>query len=41
VTNAARLLGITHQGLCEILNSRHKNLRLKPPRARHRSSIAQ
>ena len=39
VTNAARLLGITHQGLCEILNSRHKNLRLKPPRQRQRSLI--
>ena len=37
VTNAARLLGITHQGLCEILNSRHKDLRLKPPRTRQRS----
>lgn len=38
VTNAARLLGISHQGLCEILNSRHKSLRLKPPRPRQRSS---
>lgn len=38
VTSAARLLGISHQGLCEILNSRHKSLRLKPPRPRHRSS---
>ena len=37
VTNAARMLGITHQGLCEMLNSRHKNLRLKPPRQRQRS----
>ena len=39
VTNAARLLGITHQGLCEILNSRHKNLRHRPPRLRQRSSV--
>jgi tetratricopeptide (TPR) repeat protein len=39
VTNAARILGITHQGLCEILNSRHKSLRLKPPRQRQRSLI--
>lgn len=39
VTNAARLLGITHQGLCEILNSRHKNLRHKPPRLRQRSAF--
>lgn len=38
VTNAARMLGISHQGLCEILNSRHKNLRLKPPRQRQRSN---
>lgn len=37
VTTAARLLGISHQGLCEILKSRHKNLRLKPPRLRQRS----
>lgn len=37
VTNAARMLGITHQGLCEMLNTRHKSLRTKPPRQRHRS----
>ncbi len=34
VTNAARMLGMSHQGLCEILNSRHKNLRHRPPRLR-------
>lgn len=38
VTNAARLLGITHQGLCEMLKTRHKSLRIKPPRARQRLS---
>ena len=37
VTSAARMLGISHQGLCEILNSRHKGLRVKPPRPRQRS----
>ena len=37
VTSAARRLGISHQGLCEILKSRHKGLRLKPPRPRQRS----
>lgn len=37
VTSAARKLGISHQGLCEILKSRHKSLRLKPPRLRQRS----
>ena len=37
VTSAARKLGISHQGLCEILKSRHKGLRLKPPRLRQRS----
>lgn len=40
VTNAARMLGMSHQGLCEILNSRHKNLRHRPPRLR-RSSHSQ
>lgn len=38
VTSAARMLGITHQALCEILKTRHKSLRVKPPRARQRSS---
>lgn len=37
VTSAARRLGISHQGLCEILKSRHKGLRVKPPRPRQRS----
>ena len=37
VTSAARKLGISHQGLCEILKSRHKGLRQKPPRLRQRS----
>ena len=37
VTSAARKLGMSHQGLCEILKSRHKGLRLKPPRLRQRS----
>ena len=37
VTSAARILGITHQALCEMLKSRHKSLRVKPPRARRRS----
>ncbi len=36
VTSAARLLGITHQALCEMLKVRHKRLRVKPPRARQR-----
>lgn len=39
VTSAARLLGITHQGLCEMLKSRHKSLRVKPPRIRQRSHM--
>ena len=38
VTSAARTLGISHQGLCEILKTRHKSLRVKPPRLRQRSS---
>jgi len=39
VTSAARMLGISHQGLCEMLKSRHKGLRVKPPRTRQRSSL--
>ena len=38
VTTAARILGITHQGLCEKLNSHHQGLRVKPPRSRQRTS---
>jgi tetratricopeptide (TPR) repeat protein len=38
ISSAARMLGITHQGLCEMLKSRHKNLRIKPARLRQRSS---
>jgi DNA-binding NtrC family response regulator len=37
ITRAARILGITHQALCEKLNSRHQGLRLKPARVRQRS----
>ena len=37
VTSAARILGISHQGLCEMLKTRHKGLRAKPPRLRQRS----
>jgi DNA-binding NtrC family response regulator len=37
ITTAARMLGITHQALCEKLNSRHQSLRVKPPRSRQRS----
>ncbi|HEV2885096.1 MAG TPA: helix-turn-helix domain-containing protein [Pyrinomonadaceae bacterium] len=41
VTRAARLLGITHQGLAFILNGRHKNLLAsrKPVKRRRRSII--
>ncbi|HZE67922.1 MAG TPA: tetratricopeptide repeat protein [Pyrinomonadaceae bacterium] len=41
VTRAARLLGITHQGLAFILNGRHKNLlsARKPVKPRRRSII--
>ena len=41
VTQAARLLGITHQGLSFILQGRHKDLQLarKPTRPRRRSII--
>ena len=41
VTHAARLLGITHQRLCAMLQSRHKNLLLakKATRPRKRSII--
>jgi len=38
VTGAARMLGISHQGLCEMLKSRHNGLRAKPPRLRRRST---
>lgn len=38
VTGAARLLGISHQGLCEMLKTRHKGLRITPPRLRRRST---
>jgi tetratricopeptide (TPR) repeat protein len=39
ITQAARLLGITHQGLSYILQGRHKSLLAvrKPPKARRRS----
>ncbi|HEV8431085.1 MAG TPA: tetratricopeptide repeat protein [Pyrinomonadaceae bacterium] len=36
VTSAARMLGITHQGLCEMLKTRHQSLRIRPPRMRQR-----
>jgi tetratricopeptide (TPR) repeat protein len=41
VTNAARILGIAHQSLNTILNSRHKSLLKKrtPPKRRNRSII--
>jgi tetratricopeptide (TPR) repeat protein len=41
VTRAARMLGITHQGLAFILNGRHKNLlpARKPAKPRRRSII--
>ena len=41
VTRAARLLGITHQGLAFILNGRHKSLLTarKPVKPRRRSII--
>lgn len=39
LTRAARLLGTTHQGLGEMLKSRHKNLRKAPPKPRRRSII--
>jgi tetratricopeptide (TPR) repeat protein len=39
LTRAARLLGTTHQGLGEMLKSRHKNLRKTPPKPRRRSII--
>ena len=37
ITPAARELGITHQGLAEILATRHKNLRRLDPKPRRRS----
>jgi transcriptional regulator with PAS, ATPase and Fis domain len=42
VTSAARLLGITHQRLCSMLQGRHKNLLLakKPAQRRKRSIIS-
>jgi transcriptional regulator with GAF, ATPase, and Fis domain len=41
VTRAARALGLTHQGLCYIINHRHKDLLTArtPIRIRHRSII--
>jgi len=39
LTRAARLLGTTHQGLGEMLKSRHKDLRKTPPKPRRRSII--
>jgi len=40
VTRAARLLGITHQGLAFILNGRHKSLlSIRTPVKRRRRSI--
>ena len=41
VTRAARLLGLTHQGLCYILNHRHKHLleARAPIRVRRKSII--
>jgi hypothetical protein len=41
VTRAARMLGITHQGLAFILNGRHKSLlsARKPAKPRRRSII--
>jgi two-component system response regulator GlrR len=40
VTQAARLLGITHQRLCAMLQSRHKNLLLAKKAARPRNPSA-
>jgi DNA-binding NtrC family response regulator len=42
VTKAARALGLTHQGLCYIINHRHKELLTKraPIRIRRRSIMA-
>jgi DNA-binding NtrC family response regulator/Flp pilus assembly protein TadD len=42
VTRAARLLGVTHQRLCSMLQGRHKNLLLakKPAQRRKRSIIS-
>jgi transposase-like protein len=39
VTRAARILGLTHQGLCYIINRRHQDLLAlrKPIRIRRRS----
>ena len=40
VTRAARLLGVTHQGLAFILNGRHKDLlAIRTPVKRRRRSI--
>ena len=41
VTRAARILGLTHQGLCYIINHRHKNLLTAraPIRVRRKSLI--
>ena len=39
ITRAAHLLGTSHQGLGEILKTRHKNLRKVPPKHRRRSII--
>lgn len=41
VTRAARILGLTHQGLCYIINHRHKNLLAAraPIRVRRKSLI--
>jgi transcriptional regulator with PAS, ATPase and Fis domain len=43
VTRAARLMGITHQRLCAMLQGRHKNLELakKPAQRRRRSIITE
>jgi ActR/RegA family two-component response regulator len=37
ITAAARLLNISHQGLGEILDTRHPNLRITPKRIRRKS----
>jgi transcriptional regulator with PAS, ATPase and Fis domain len=40
VTRAARLLGVTHQRLCSMIQGRHKNLLVaKKPAQRRRRSI--
>ena len=41
VTRAARILGLTHQGLCYIINHRHKDLLVAraPIRVRRKSII--